>query len=86
MLLLPTDSVDAATRAAHLCYRSISLMGFRSRSLMPIGHVRDARRVRDGHRIRERMRTPRNAHRARGRSPSRIAMAIGLIDVDAPAA
>jgi hypothetical protein len=69
-----------------MCYRSISLMGFRSSSLMPIGRVRGARRVRDGHRIRERMGTHRNAHRARGCTLSRIAMVIIWNDVDAPAA
>jgi hypothetical protein len=68
-----------------VCYRSISLMAFRSRSLMPITLMREARRVRDGHRIRERMGTHRNAHRARGCSPTRIAMAIIRNDVDAPA-
>jgi hypothetical protein len=53
---------------------------------MPIAPVREARRVGDGHRIRDRGLTHRNAHRARGCAPTRIAMAITFIDVDAPAA
>ncbi len=70
----------------HICYRSTWLMASRSISPMPIAPTRKARRVRDGHRIRERMGAHRDAYRARGRTPSRIAMAIVWNDADAPTA
>ena len=71
---------------AHGCYRSISLMAFHSRCSMAITPIHDARYVRDGDRVRERMGTHRDAHRARDRAPSRIVMVIKQNDVDAPAA
>ena len=53
---------------------------------MAITPIHDARYVRDGDRVRERMGTHRDAHRARDRAPSRIVMVIKQNDVDAPAA
>jgi hypothetical protein len=53
---------------------------------MAITPLREVRRVRDGHRVRERMGTHRDAHRACDRASSRIVMVIGQNDADAPAA
>lgn len=53
---------------------------------MAIAPVHEARRVRDGYCGRERMGTHHDAHRARDRAPSRMAMGIKMFDVDAPVA